>query len=849
MKISRRWLMDFLSLSDSVPEADDLAAMLTERGLEVESHTAAAAVRGLLAATVLSVQPLNPAKKLQVCAVDMGDGKPVQIVCGAPNVAAGQRVVVAPLGARLGDREIQKQELRGTESAGMICSAAEIGLFDEADGILILPADVLAGASLDDYLQLNDAVLDINITPNRGDCLSHLGVAREVAAAADLQLADMDALLAAHRQMFGLALADAAADDTADAPYKVELQSAECPYYGCVAVRGTAVEQASPLWMQTRLHRCGTRCVAAAVDITNYIMLALGQPLHAFDLDKLRGGIVVRMARAGEEVALLDGQTAACDDNTLLIADDAGGVALGGVMGGLESAVTDNTQNVLLEGAHFHPSVVRGRALRYGITSEAAYRFERGVDPLLPPRALAWAAQLLAAVVGGKAGSVHHACRWANGKPPPPPSINTSGAAIRGLLGAPEIDDDAAVRLLNAVGIAAEVIDGGIVARPPSWRFDVEYPADLAEEVIRGWGYARLPETMPHGGIIPTCPPCPFAVVAARRRLAAAGFTETITYAFVQARWEEILNTGRGAPVQLQNPISAEMSVMRTTLIGGLLDRAAFNLNRKHDRIRLFEIGRCFVNCAADGESTPLADSESTLLADSDSASLSDGEWRQTQPLHIAGLCAGGAHPVQWGLAARAADFYDMRGVLEEFLHPAKPSVRFVPFAENDAAANADALCPQYLHPGQAAAIVYGDVVLGAVGALHPIAAAEFALRTPPFVFELSLEPLLAQRGAVQAAAVSHFPLVRRDLSVSASRGTPAAAVLECVRQAASGTAVCGVTLFDCYESDKIRGGGIFYGIRLTMQGTDTNLTDDDINRAHDAVVQALSAAGMELRH
>ncbi|MGI9297429.1 MAG: phenylalanine--tRNA ligase subunit beta [Gammaproteobacteria bacterium] len=797
MNISRRWLAEFLPPS-ALPDDDALAALLTGRGLEIESRRVLAS-RGLIAGKITSAEKHPDAAKLHICRVDIGGGAPSVIVCGAANVAAGLSVVVAPPGANVGGRTMQKRAFRGVESAGMICSAAEIGI-GGGDGVMILAdGEAKPGQSLDEYLHLPDTVLDAGITPNRGDCLSHLGIAREIAAAAGESLPSPPT-------GGGAAL---------DEIFAVEIAAPDaCPYYGCVVVRGADVSRPSPWPMRALLERCGVRPISAAVDITNYVMLATGQPLHAFDLDKLSGGIRVRMAKDGEELVLLNGDAVRCEADTPLICDGRDrGVAMAGVMGGMDSAVGAATENILLEGAFFSPAAVRGKTVRHRLTSEAAHRFERGVDPLLPPRALSFAAKLLAEICGGKAGPVHSA-----GAPPPSaPPMRAAAADIRGRIGIAEWDAAEIARLLNAAGVPAEAgRDEEIVARPPSWRFDLESSADLAEEAIRARGYDALPEIPPPGGInIAACPPLPFSPANARRRLASLGFSEVITYAFVPPRWEEKLQSGRGAPVVLRNPIHREMSVMRTTLLGGLIDRALFNLNHRQNRMRLFEIGRCFV------------------------AGKEDAPWDETQPLFVAGLAAGDSVPAQWGERARECDFFDMKGGVEMFLRPAEEAI----FCD-------DAPRPAFLHPRQSANIVvtFGGAArtVGAVGILHPQIAAAFGFRRPPPVFEICLRHLAETRRVPKASPVSRFPPARRDLSVVAD--APARAVLECVRAAAPDDMHCAAALFDLYENANIGDGKKCYGVRLSMQGIDKNLTEDDIRRVLDATVAALSAAGMELR-
>lgn len=828
MIISRRWLLDFLPSAAVPADDEEFAALLTARGVEVESCRVLNC-RGLVAGEVLATS-LHPSsdKQLQVCKVRLNASSgncECQIICGAPNVAAGQLVVVAPPGAVVGGHTIQAREFRGVTSEGMICSSAEIGIGGDADGIMVLQqGEVEVGESLDEYLQLPDAVFDAGITPNRGDCLSHLGIAREIAAAADIALPDAQT----HKYK-----ADA------KQTFPVEIVSPDaCPCYGSVVVRGVDASKPSPWRIRARLERCGVRAISAAVDITNYVMLETGQALHAFDLNKLSGGIRVRMAKEGEEVMLLNGQTVHCDADTLVIADHKQAVALAGVMGGMDSSVTDATTDILLEGAFFAPSCVRGKTSRYGLNSEAAFRFERGCDPQMPPQALAMAAKLLTDICGGSAGPV-----TVTGSPPPAAApIKATGEQIRGILGVEELNTPTAAKLLNASGIETKVSKDQLTSQPPSWRFDLELAADLAEEVIRGWGYDNLPETPPPGGInIAPMPPRPFAPEHARRRLSALGFNETVTFAFVPPQWEDILQSGRGKPLQIQNPINREMSVMRTTLLGGLIDRALFNLNHKQNRMRLFEIGRCFnVDAVRGGFKASSASSGAGSAAGG--AQSPDGEesnfaWTDEQPLYAAGIALGAVVPAQWGAETRECDFFDMKGWLEMFLQPAGG----VEFSTADPR-------PAFLHPQQSANVTVGadGVLIGALGVLHPQVAAHFGFRRPPVVFELKLQELSDMRRLTRAADISRFPPSFRDLSVVSSAA--AGEVLQIAKEAAPDNMYFAAALFDLYRDDKMTGGKTCYGIRLTMQGIDRNLTEEDIRRALDGVCAALQSSGMELR-
>ncbi|MDM5147504.1 phenylalanine--tRNA ligase subunit beta [Candidatus Persebacteraceae bacterium Df01] len=793
MKISRHWLQTFCT--GPLPANAELAACLTNRGFEVDLYEPAAIADGLYAGRILEIAPHPNADNLNCCKVDVGDSKPLDIVCGAPNVATEVVVVVAKPGARIGNTILQKRDVRGVESNGMLCSAKELGVGIDGDGILLLDSEEIAvGELLNEYLHLSDTIFDISITPNRGDCLSHLGMVREVVAVANLPPPTIDN---PHH---------ADIDDTV--AVRIDGGASEaCPYYGCIVIRNVDARRPSPWWLRTLLERCGLRSISAAVDVTNYVMLALGQPLHAFDLDKIANSIRVRFADDDEKLTLLDGTKACCNTDTLLVADEQQGLALGGIMGGMSSMVSDTTTNILLEGAFFSPQVVRGRTRQYGINSEAAFRFERGVDRHIAPQGLALGARLIKQICGGQAGPLQSSGAGSTLVS----NIVVSGAHIRSLIGVPDIDTTTAADYLSALSIPVNVNGDILTVSPPSWRFDLERDVDVVEEVARSWGYDKLPETTSTGNskMLPQ-PPQPYTSTKMRRRLASLGFSEAITYAFVPLHWEKLL--GQATPVQLQNPISEDMSVMRTTLLGGLLDRALFNQRRQRERLRLFEIGRCFFSNEND-------------------------DWTHQQPLMLAGVVVGNMQAPQWAEKARAADFFDIKGWLEFLLRDC-PGVRF----EADRTHTT-------LHPYQAVRITADindtTVVIGTAGVLHPAITAELGFTEAPLVFELSLQALNNIRQLPQAVAVSPLPLVRRDLSVTAAANLTAAQLLECIHKEATKLPIINISLFDCYESDNIKK---CYGVRLHMQGTNANLTDNDINLALEKVVNALEKTGFSLR-
>lgn len=820
MKISYRWCQQFFA--DPLPAADALASVLTDCGLEVETLTPVAVNAGVVLGRVQTCTPHANADRLQVCEVDVGDGGGAvrTIICGAPNVAAGQWVAVATPGAVLAGLpgvKISKRKIRGVESDGMICSEKELGVGDDDDGILVfvtppMPPDAAAeakpaaaGEDLADYLFFNDTILEVAITPNRGDCLSHLGIAREVAAALDLPLRAPTIYNNKTAGSETFAVGRAAGE--------------HCPYYGCLLIRGITAGTPVPAWLRTLLLRCGERSISAVVDITNYLMLAFGQPLHAFDAARLRGkSIGVRHATAGERVALLDGQSIDCDTDALLITDAEVPVALGGVMGGSESAVSDATTDVLLEAAHFTPAAVRGKTRQYHLSSQAAYRFERGVSSHLPPVALSHAARWIATLCGGKLHPLH-----ADGEMSAARQVHVPLQQVNALLGM-DFSAATAAALLNRLSLTTTVerdADGGEVLASdiPPWRFDLHQPVDLVEEIIRMHGYNHLPATRPRGArAMHRAPQRLFTDDQTRAFFVGENFYEMVGYAFVSPQWEADLSAH--TPLPLANPMQETGSVMRTTLLGGLLDRALHNSRHRQECIRLFELGRCFLS----------ADNGATIR----------------QPNQLAGVACGQAAPTQWGQPARAVDFYDLKGVLERYFRN-RAQFSFAP-------PPADTQPPAY-HPHQCAQIFCGTQSIGFIGELNPTLDIAREFKTPPQIFELDLDAI-AGSGAMQPniAAVSHLPRILRDLVVVASN-TTAAAILACAKDAAHAAATAArasvaVSLFDFYTKksdnskpgDPAGGDDASYGLRLIVQGQEENLTKDAVDELTQAVLRALAA-------
>jgi phenylalanyl-tRNA synthetase beta chain len=767
MRFPERWLR---SMVDPALDSDRLAHLLSMAGLEVEESAAAAPpFDGVVVAQVLSVARHPGAERLSVCQVDAGAAQPVQIVCGAPNVQPGIRVPCALPGASLPGGGIGAATVRGVESRGMLCSARELGLSEDAGGLMLLPADAPLGRSLREYLDLDERVFLLKVTPNRGDCLGILGLAREVAALTGAPLAEPR-----------IAAASVGCDDRV--PVRIEAPDL-CGRFSGRVVRGVDARAVTPAWMRSRLERCGQRSISALVDISNYVMLELGRPNHLFDRDRIRGGLVVRWARDGERLRLLNGQTVELAADVGVIADEAGVESLAGIMGGEESSCTPETRNVYVEAAFWWPQAVQGRSRRYGFASEAGHRFERGVDFAGTAQAVERVTELVLSICGGTAGPLEDRIVHL---PERAPVRLRAGRASR-LLGV-EVGEAEARQALERLGCTVVAAGADLLATPPSWRFDLSIEPDLIEEVARLRGYDSVPVRPPVAPMVML----PVAeggerLARLRARLAARGYQEAITYSFVDEQWERDL-AGAAAPVALANPIAVQMGVMRSTLFGGLLDALRSNLNRRQTRVRLFEAGRCFV---PDG-----------------------GSYRQ--PCRIAGLASGSAHAEQWGVPARAVDFHDVKGDLEALLAP----LRVVTERSAHPA----------LHPGRSARVLVDGVDAGVLGELHPRWQQLYELPGPAVLFELEVERLPLP-GVPRPAPVSRFPAVRRDLAVILDESTSAQRILDAFGKQRPDF-VTEIEVFDQYAGEGIEKGKKSLAFRVLLQDTEKTLTDEDADRS-----------------
>jgi phenylalanyl-tRNA synthetase beta chain len=784
MKVPYSWLAEWVQLPW---QAAELGSRLTMAGFELEALTPAGLpFTNVVVAEILSAERHSQADKLHVCRVTTGRGEPLQIVCGAPNARAGLKSALAQIGAQLpGNLSIQAAKLRGVESQGMLASARELGLADASNGILELPADAPLGKPLREYLGLDEPVLDVNVTPNRGDAMSILGIAREVAAIAGTELT-------------GPAIRRASVPSRARFPVELEA-SALCPRFAGCVVRGVNNRAESPLWMRERLRRAGLRSISPLVDITNYVMLELGQPLHAYDLGKLEDRIRVRLARAGESLTLLDGKTVTAAADTLLITDGQGPVGLAGIMGGERTAVSADTHDVFFESAYFAPEVVLGRARRLGLQTDASQRFERGVDPSGQERALERALTLLAPIAGGTAGRVEVTEDKAH--IPKRAPVTLRAAQLRRLLGV-AFPSERVARSLRSLGMQVTEVSGGWQAAPPAHRFDITIEPDLIEEVARLIGFEEIPEADAEGPqrfrTLPEERPAERAVLEA---IAARGYEEAVSYAFVDPALQGRLFPGRPA-LALSNPIASDQSVMRVSLWPGLIHAARENQRRQQDRVRLFEHGNRF-------------EIEARITREIDT---------------LAAIAVGAPLPEQWGIpkAERAAaDFYDVKADLEALLAATGESDAF----------NFEAAEHPSLHPGRSARVLRRSQVVGWIGELHPALARSLDFTYPPVLFELDMQALAVKRVAYEE--ISRFPQVRRDLAVVVDESVTLSSLAERVTLVAS-SLLRGLRVFDVYRGPGLEPGRKSVALGLIFQDISRTLTDNDVERLMARVVADL---------
>ena len=790
MQFAESWLR---TMVDPALTTDELAHLLTMSGVEVETVTPVAPVFSkVVVARVLDVRKHPGADRLTVCKVDAGEGPPLEVVCGAPNVAAGMKAPLALAGAELPGMTVKATSLRGVESNGMLLSARELGLSDDHSGLLALPADAPVGRSLREYLELDDKLLTLKLTPNRADCLSVLGVAREVAALTGAKLTSP-------------AVKPVPAKNDARFPVKISDPNG-CGRFAGRVIRNVNAGAPTPEWMKRRLERAGQRPISALVDVTNYVMLELGRPLHIYDLDKLKGGIDVRFGRGGEQVRLLNEQTVEVYPDVLAITDASGPIGLAGIMGGDSTKADGATRHVFLESAFFYPEAIAGSARRYNFTSDASHRFERGVDFANEVEGIERATALILEICGGEPGpTVDTVARLPERAP-----VRMRIARAHKVIGV-AVPADAIADIFRRLGFAfrreGSGRDEAFVVTPPSYRFDIEIEEDLIEEVARVHGFERIPAHPPVAPAVMNAPAeTRRSLHEVRARLAASDYTEVVNFSFVDAEWEQDF-AGNAAPIRLLNPIASQLAVMRTTLIGSFVANVRYNLNRKLSRVRVFEVGRVFLR----------------------DPGVTDGDLEVAgvrQPVRAGAIAFGPAFEEQWGVRERPVDFFDLKGDVELLFAPRQ--ARFV-----------KAVHPA-LHPGRSARVEIDGVAAGWIGELHPRWLQKYELPAAAVVFELDAEPLL-QIPLPRPSEVSRFPAVIRDLAVVVDEGVPAQGLLEVLSEARPGL-VQDVRLFDLYRGEGVRKGKKSLAFRVVMQDTGKTLTDAEVDAAMADLEQFLTA-------
>jgi len=783
MQFSESWLRTFVNPSLT---SEELSHLLTMAGLEVEEMTSVApAFEKVVVGQVLTKDKHPDADRLNVLTVDVGQAEPLNIVCGAGNVTVGMKAPCALVGAKLPGIEIKQAKVRGIASFGMMCSEKELGLAEESAGLMVLAADAVVGQSIREHLDLDDHLITLKLTPNRSDCLSLNGIAREVAVLTGAPLQ---------------AVAQASIKQTDSQSRKVKLTaSAACPRYSGRVISGVNAKATTPAWMVQRLQRCGLRSISALVDVTNYILLEQGQPLHAFDLNKLNGDIEVRFAHEGESLKLLNEQVVDLKDDMLVIVDGKSPVALAGVMGGADSAVGDTTTDIFLESAFFSPSAIIGKSRLLGLSSDAAYRYERGVDFLGTVAALERATQLILDICGGQAGKVTEAQAELPARHP----VKLRTSRVLRVLGV-GLKSEEIAQILSRLGMVFQQHGEEFSVTPPSYRFDIAIEEDLIEEVARVYGYENIQPApiQARMSILPLAESQrPMAKL--RRSMVLRDYQETINYAFVEVEWEREL-CANTTPIALKNPIASQMSVMRSSLLGGLLSALRTNLARKQPRVRLFEIGGCF--------------------------SAEAGSYQQDE--RLAGLAYGAAMSEQWGSPQRNADFYDVKGDVEALFAPRSLSFQA---ASHPAS-----------HPGRSARILLDGRAIGWIGELHPQRQQQYDLPQAVVWFEVELA-VLTQDSVPKLADISRFPPVRRDVAVLVDENVTVQSLLDAM-QSEKAPNVLELALFDVYRGKGVELSKKSLAFRVLLQDTQKTLTDEEIEENVARLVAALQRKGAQLR-
>ncbi len=782
MKFSELWLREWVNPSVTTEE---LAKILTMAGLEMESiEPVAGDFDKTVVGQVKSIESHPDANKLKVCSVDVGSKEQLQIVCGASNVSVDMKIPVALVGASLpGGMKIKKAKLRGVESFGMLCSAKEIGMAESAEGLMGLPEDAPIGKGIREYFWLDDQSIELSITPNRGDCLSIAGIAREVGT---------------------LCNSDVTPDQADEVNVSSEKQvavvvevSEDCPRYLCRVLEGINPAAETPMWIKEALRRSGLRSISPVVDITNFVLLELGQPLHAFDMGKLSGGIHVRHAKKGESLTLLDDQEIKLTEGTMVIADDSNAVALAGIMGGADSAVSDTTTSILLESAFFNPLSIAGRARRYGLHTDSSHRFERGVDPELQRRAIDRATGLLIKIVGGKAGPIVEVVN--EDKLPKRKQVRLRSNRIKRVLGQ-EIPSDEVENILKRLELAVEPMDGGWSVTAPSFRFDIEIEEDLIEEVARVYGYDKLPTTLPDSGShMQASSESQVAMTRLQEILISRGYHEAITYSFIDPEHQQLFSPG-DVPIALSNPISADMSVMRTSHWPGLAQAVIRNLNRQQNTVKFFESGLKFLGQGADIK----------------------------QERFISGMVTGALLPEQWGEKGRSVDFFDLKGDVEALLATVADIGSYSFEVEEH----------ETLQPGQTAGIYDADGhKIGVLGALHPAIESKLGIDQKVYVFEIELKCFENAR-IPHFEVLSKYPEIRRDIALIMDEDITINQLEKVAHEAAS-ELLTNFQLFDVYQGKGIDSGRKSVAFGLTFQDQSRTLEEADVEGAMAPILSA----------
>jgi phenylalanyl-tRNA synthetase beta chain len=796
MQFPESWLREFCNPSLTTQE---LADTLTMAGLEVEElQPVAPPFTGIVVGEIKEAVQHPDADRLRICQVDVGQGALLNIVCGAPNARVGIKIPCATVGAELPPGEdgkpfkIKVGKLRGVESQGMLCSAKELKIADDNGGLLELPADAPLGQNIREYLNLDDTLMTLKLTPNLAHCLSVYGIAREVSAltGAPLKVPTFPAVAATN------------ADKVA-----VNISAPDlCGRFSGRVVRGVNTKAQTPAWMVNHLARCGQRSVSPLVDISNYVMFELGRPSHIFDLDKIQGGLEVRWGKAGEQLKLLNGNTVTVDDKVGVIADAHQVESLAGIMGGDATAVSDDTQNIYIEAAFWWPSAIAGRSRRFNFSTDAGHRFERGVDPELTVEHIERITQLVIDICGTSNTTVGPIDDQRVNMPVAKP-VTLRVARAEKVIGMP-LTQQRVADALRGLGLPVIEGEGIVTVQPPSFRFDLQIEEDLIEEVARMVGYNNLPTTPPLAPITASaCQESQRSPHALRHHLAALGYQETINYSFVDERWEHEL-AGNANPIKLLNPIASQMSVMRSTLLGSLLNVVKFNVDRKASRVRVFELGRVF------HKDTSVQNTDTTVQG-------------FDQPMHVAGIAFGSAAPLQWGTKEQAADFFDVKADVEALLAPAVPQFET---AEHPA-----------MHPGRCAKVLVNAQAVGHVGELHPRWRQSWDLAQAPVMFELSLDAVL-HRDVPKSTGVAKFPNVERDIAVIVKDSVTHAQLMAGVHAAKTQGLLRSAVLFDVYrtkaESTAMAMDEKSLAVRLTLNSDEATLNEAQI----EGVVQAVLA-------